>query len=530
MTYLFSFALSLQLVINRYKGFAYFGLMHVIGTSISFWFRTIIEEAFDDFITKMDYFKQHHSGPYNDQRNSHKFYTNSTTNNIIPIMPNTADRLLTSDHYDTNSNLNNSTGQHEHTGHHSANGSANHNGAHHSVGQHQHATGNNNHVKFDNVGDDHHSNGMQSSNPLSTSSSNSYGGTNQHQPYNRDTSASNISQHIIALMSPHLSVIAPQLAATLPESYACSQNSLLTTKSMNALPYLYPFTIEYNLLIAATFLELYFNVGKMSTNAYNNPYRREIKQNCDGIEEFEYKSNFVVSADCHAANRGLFCGFFTLLVTLVSIVIFFVSMSKPGHHELGIKINLIQETVLVLLILVVATLAFMQTSRLNRNPCIRDQITTNDTLMLIPLPFFFTHSLLSVKAEYGTVTTPLREVSLFKWIAIIINLITVIEVLVQTSFIVDGLRRCSQSRYLRFKKPGRELLTFCIILNLTLWIVSTFESKSVEQYHVEIEYYGPLSWMFVSHTTLPVMLFYRYHSSVCLAEIWGRAYKAAKSY
>ena len=79
-----------------------------------------------------------------------------------------------------------------------------------------------------------------------------------------------------------------------------------------------------------------------------------------------------------------------------------------------------------------------------------------------------------------------------------------------------------------YRNNRQLLLTFAILLNITYWIVATFETKSVEQYKTEIEYYGPLPYMFISHTTLPVMLFYRYHSSVCLAEIWNRAYKPPK--
>lgn len=327
----------------------------------------------------------------------------------------------------------------------------------------------------------------------------------------------------------------------------------------------------------------------------------------------EYKSNFVVNADCHAANKGLFCGFFVLLVTLVTIVIFFVTINKPSHVQLGIKINLIQEATLTGLILLVTLAAFRQIVRLNRNAHLKDKVTTDDVLMLIPLPFFFIHSLLSFRAETASLysstaaqaaqageqqaslslmqnannlldsnhnssastnvasmpsqlnrlllslpsnqvpvakvrenstgqrnaqqqapatktqpATSASKVDYFKLLTVALNLGVMIEVLVQTNFIIDGLRRCSESRYLRFKKPGRELITFAILLNITYWIVATFETKSVEQYKTEIEYYGPLPYMFISHTTLPVMLFYRYHSSVCLAEIWNRAYKLPK--
>lgn len=574
---------------------------------------------------------------------------------------------------------------------------------------------------------------------------------------------SNATSTILTLMSSPISdSITPNLIRHLPDSYACAQNTLLTTKSMNALPYLYPFTIEYNLLLASTFLSLYFNIGKVghkgngaggchyapdcsastsigiggagsSVSNYHNKHSDNSSSVTKAIDHVndkelgEYKSNFVVNADCHSANKGLFCGFFVLLVTLVTIVIFFVTINKPSHVQLGIKINLIQEATLTVLILLVTLAGLKQMNKLNRNRYLKEKVTTDDVLMLIPLPFFFIHSLLSFRAETASLISssisigpssisstlhdgrPARialelanrrvlqdaddaasattlnligvsngtiglqedhfisdivgsynnidsspsnddhtdinnnvsmdvigsntndnrsrindlnieniattggsntssmnsrnnnndssfnrnnnkpsssissnddgltgsigdiisasrrritrsnadsiarfgqvdnignnnshsnnignssfnfsQIDHFKLITVLLNIIVMIEVLVQTNFIIDGMRRCSESRYLRFKKPGRELITFAILLNITYWIVATFETKSVEQYKTEIEYYGPLPYMFISHTTLPVMLFYRYHSSVCLTEIWNRAYKLPK--
>lgn len=467
--------------------------MHIIGTSITFWIRTILEEAFEDFVHKMDYFKTQNK----------------------PAANNAASK--TSDPDSSVANLINSI-----------------------------------------------------SNALKSEASER---SDKQISVMTDQNLTK-AQSILTLMSSPLSAtITPQMVKHLPESYACAQNTLLTTKSMNALPYLYPFTIEYNLLLAATFLSLYFNIGKIGSLGkegphvncmpiLNRPLNGDLLQRgaLDSISSRtgssdhlssshrapsqyhqqigeketsagEYKSNFVVNADCHSANKGLFCGFFVLLVTLVTIVIFFVTINKPTHIQLGIKINLIQEATLTGLILIVTLAGFKQVVKLNRNPYLKEKVTTDDVLMLIPLPFFFIHSLLSFRAETASMSSSninSPNIDHFKLITVALNIIVMIEVLVQTNFIIDGMRRCSESRYLRFKKPGRELITFAILLNITYWIVATFETKSVEQYKTEIEYYGPLPYMFISHTTLPVMLFYRYHSSVCLAEIWNRAYKPPK--
>ena len=42
-----------QILINRYHTLARFALMHLVGTAISSWFTTIINEAIDDYVHKI---------------------------------------------------------------------------------------------------------------------------------------------------------------------------------------------------------------------------------------------------------------------------------------------------------------------------------------------------------------------------------------------------------------------------------------------------------------------------------------------
>jgi hypothetical protein len=101
----------------------------------------------------------------------------------------------------------------------------------------------------------------------------------------------------------------------------------------------------------------------------------------------------------------------------------------------------------------------------------------------------------------------------------------VIQVLLQTPFIIDGLRRCSNTRQLRLAKPGRELVTFLVVCNVAMWITETFEIKSYDRRDDRYEVYGKVLWTMLSHMTVPLTMFYRFHSSVCLVDIWKSAYE-----
>lgn len=287
---------------------------------------------------------------------------------------------------------------------------------------------------------------------------------------------------------------------------------------MSAIPYLYPFAIEYNLLLAGVWFIVWQNIGKQHLNANPHHIRHTISQDELGSDEIAYQSNLVINADCHSANKGLFIGVFLLIIIIVTVIVFFVAMTTKGYEGKAIAIHTTQEGVLTLIAMLAVCISFYQTRKLDLS---EHPITfLDDVLLFIPLPFFFVHGIMSVMAEYANENHT----------RLALHILVTIQVVVQTPFIIDGLRRCSQSQNLRYKKPGRELITFLIILNLTLWVVNTFELKSVEHFHGQEEYFGDLLWMFIGHTTLPLMLFYRFHSSVCLADMWKSAYEKDVTY
>lgn len=297
------------------------------------------------------------------------------------------------------------------------------------------------------------------------------------------------------------------------DPFHCSVNSVLSTRSLSAIPYLYPFAIEYNLLLAAVWFIVWQNIGKEHTNSNPHHLRHTISQDALGDDQIAYQSNLVINADCHSANKGLFIGLFLLLTSIVTVIVFFVCMTTEGYQEKAVIIHTAQEGILTMICLLAVCFSFYQIRKLDvsENP-----ITfLDDVLLFIPLPFYFIHGIMSIIAEFSTQN----------YSRLALHILVTLQVVVQTPFIIDGLRRCSNTHNLRYKKPGREVITFLIILNLTLWVVNTFELKSVEHYHGQEEFFGDLVWMFIGHTTLPLMLFYRFHSSVCLADMWKSAYE-----
>lgn len=95
------------------------------------------------------------------------------------------------------------------------------------------------------------------------------------------------------------------------------------------------------------------------------------------------------------------------------------------------------------------------------------------------------------------------------------------QVTLQSLFIADVVCRKRSNQ----KQPGRQLITFLMIANFTLWIIYTFEMQKVEASPVQLRVYGFTAWALIIRTTLPLSIFYRIHSTITFAEVWKNSYK-----
>ncbi|KAI2804086.1 hypothetical protein BLOT_008232 [Blomia tropicalis] len=308
----------------------------------------------------------------------------------------------------------------------------------------------------------------------------------------------------------------------------CSRLAIVSNQSMSALPYLYPFTIEFNIALASVWYMTWTNIGKVNDKSLFHSVKTERVEDENGQEEIHYRSSGLsLNVDCHSSNRGLFLGLAFLLLIIITIVIFFSTIKKDVYAHFSIGTYSLQISVLTISCLIVIPLAYCKIQQLDVVKWEhRDNAFTimDDILVLIPIPFYFVHYGLSIVANIFDIMEPQFERA-NNLLLSVIDLLTIAQVIIQSPFIVDGLRRCANRSSVRFHKPGRELIMFALILNVTLWILNTFELKSVEVHHASHHYFGQFSSMIISHGTLPIMLFYRFHSSVCLSNIWKYAYE-----
>lgn len=63
-----------------------------------------------------------------------------------------------------------------------------------------------------------------------------------------------------------------------------------------------------------------------------------------------------------------------------------------------------------------------------------------------------------------------------------------------------------------------------------MWMHDSLSGKKAKFNPLQTEYYDPGTWAIVQAFTSPLSIFYRFHSSVCLADIWHEVYRDDRSH
>ena len=79
----------------------------------------------------------------------------------------------------------------------------------------------------------------------------------------------------------------------------------------------------------------------------------------------------------------------------------------------------------------------------------------------------------------------------------------------------EASRRVCATRTQQYTKPGRQLITFLLFANITLWILDTFMTHSWITQDVQLKFYGLLAWGIISRISLPLLPFVPCTTSPC---------------
>ncbi|KAL1505394.1 hypothetical protein ABEB36_004968 [Hypothenemus hampei] len=291
--------------------------------------------------------------------------------------------------------------------------------------------------------------------------------------------------------------------------YECRRTNIIGTLVQDASPFLFPCTIEYSLICAAILYVMWRSISKLPQSNLLKA-KPEMK-----------KSPHHYSVDCARAHKGLFVGILFLVLTIISLILFFVLISRSEFVNLAvIEVNICELTLYGMTTLA-SVIGMWQVRQLKYDGTKNLQL---DNILLVGAQTgMYIYSTFTIIG--GQFTIQKNTV-----LVLVTAMASLLQTTCQTIFILDASRRsCATTEQMR-KKPAREIVTFLLVTNLAMWAINTLEKSRAESHPIQLHFYGLWAWTIITHVSMPLAIFYRFHSTVCLCEIWKRAYKIKPTY
>lgn len=102
--------------------------------------------------------------------------------------------------------------------------------------------------------------------------------------------------------------------------FECRRTNIIGTLVQDASPFLFPCTIEYSLICAAILYVMWRGICR--------PQSEPAPRITEGLSPCK-RSPHHYSVDCARAHKGLFVGILILVLTIISLILFFVLISRP---------------------------------------------------------------------------------------------------------------------------------------------------------------------------------------------------------
>lgn len=287
------------------------------------------------------------------------------------------------------------------------------------------------------------------------------------------------------------------------------------TLVQNASPFLFPCTIEYSLICAVILFEMWKKVKSVSDiqRSRRNSRKPPIDKNVHQL-----------SVDCSQAQRGMFSGILLVVLTIISLIMYFVLVKEPGFVNMASMEVTITEIILYLMTSTAVISAMFRMRDLKFSQ--KGGIGLDCTLLILAQTGVFIYCLFSIIGCHFSYLDTGDKGSLYGLIAEVLSLL---QTCLQTMFILNAWwRRCKGNSQNR-QKPGREIITFLLVANMAIWFINTLIKGHAGFRPTHLEFFGRWAWTIITHVSMPLAIFYRFHSTICLFEIWKVTYKFKQS-
>ncbi|XP_064094892.1 proton channel OtopLc-like isoform X10 [Macrobrachium nipponense] len=296
----------------------------------------------------------------------------------------------------------------------------------------------------------------------------------------------------------------------------CERVEIMGSIVSDSAPYLYPFIVEYSLIGASVLYIMWKHIGRNPSEIVHSRFVYDPEVAGDGISVASRRCHSRV--DCVGASKGLFCGLLVLVASLICLILFFVLVNRDELRMLAIYLADCSHCGIMFFSIIAIFIGFVRVRQLKFHGEREEEL--DDILLMVSAFGLFAYAVFSSVA--GSLSAYTKEPNL---LVMVTGILSVLQVIIQMVFIKDTQRRQVSLPEHERTKPGRQVVTFLLICNLTMWVIYTFETQKVEANPVQLEFFGELPWTILLRCTLPLAIFHRFHSTVVLAAIWKNSYK-----
>uniref|UniRef100_A0A914YNP9 Otopetrin n=1 Tax=Panagrolaimus superbus TaxID=310955 RepID=A0A914YNP9_9BILA len=238
------------------------------------------------------------------------------------------------------------------------------------------------------------------------------------------------------------------------------------------------------------------------------------------------KRKHQIRVDCSKTTSGLFAGLAFLAATFTSMAVFY-GYSLTGDNTKAAYVFSITDIVQYVIASLACIYALYQMRQLRyfHSSDARPNVNPSQELLdLILLSLGMIGEMIYSVAGLVGLTGDKNWQNL-SVVLLVCHITRLMQVGLQCCLIyIAGKLRIKGDLELRKKQPGKQVITFLLIANIAMFLMNLFESEKAGISETVVNFYGKKSWVFLVRSFSPLTIFYRFHSSVCLAEVWKNAY------
>jgi len=236
-----------------------------------------------------------------------------------------------------------------------------------------------------------------------------------------------------------------------------------------------------------------------------------------------HPKEFMEKLNCTHSFKGVICGLLILTVAIMNLTVFYGLKQYSHTQDEAELISKLSNTVMNMVGIVACSLGLSAIRKLDQKQYIRAQekevYNLDDSLLRFGATFVFIYSTFSIITG-----SFMNDVEDFPYQLHIVNgTIEILQVFLQIIFIHNLMDKVV-SEDMKIKMPGRQICMFMFLFNISQWLVFSFETQKLRASLLEANFYGFMPWVIIRRVTLPLVVFYRFHSAVVSIEIWKRLY------